>query len=208
METQNRHHLLLVKAFRVPKWTRALLADSKQHSHSARSSSLHSLVSGQTIDETDSTKSCGVMGKLLPSILSKTHTKVFLALAYLGYVGLSAHGMTMLQEGVPLAKLVSAKSEASQFFNARDKYFRQNPYRLQVVIGGPLDYSDPQVRTEVDSLLSKVTNSPHIDSSGAFDENWLDMLDQAMEIKSRFDGKATLNSEEEFVIQLKELMAR
>ena len=192
----------------MPKWTRALLADSKQQSNSARSSSLHSLVSGQTIDETDSTKSCGVMAKLLPNVLSKTATKIILASIYLGYVGLSAYGMTMLQEGVPLAKLVSGKSQASQFFNARDKYFRQNPYRLQIVIGGPLDYLDPLVRTEIDSLLSKVTNSPHIDSSGAFDENWLDMLDQAMKIKSRFDGKTTLSTEEEFVIQLKELMAR
>ena len=45
-----------------------------------------------------------------------------------------------------MSKLVSPDSYAVGFYAARDDLFREHPYRFQVMLDGPADYSDPEVK--------------------------------------------------------------
>ncbi|CAB4064133.1 unnamed protein product [Lepeophtheirus salmonis] len=79
----------------------------------------------------------------LPNILNKVYAKVIVIALYLTY--LTSFILIILnntKEGLDRSKLSRYDSFLSSYYKAEDNYFRQNPYRFQVVFTEALDYSN------------------------------------------------------------------
>jgi hypothetical protein len=64
--------------------------------------------------------------------ITKTWVKVTVILVFLAYLGVSAYGITTMEEGLRLERLYSEDSYLHQFYVNQNKYFRAYPYRVQV----------------------------------------------------------------------------
>ena len=114
--------------------------------------------------------------------LSKTSTKTMVFLAFGCYVAISLLGVAKLELGLDKQRLVSDHSSLVPYFRAQDRYFRDFPYRLQLVIPDPLDYHNRTVQTQVFDLLHKLEELPLVSNITDFRQSWLHVfLDLARE---------------------------
>ena len=92
-------------------------------------------------------------------------------LVFLGYLGISLWGSTLIGFGFPEEKLVRDGSEASQYYKLISEYFSSTP-RITMIVTSKIDYSDPDVQYDLEYALSAMEFNEHI-----FDkehtESWL-----------------------------------
>lgn len=55
----------------------------------------------------------------------------------------AGYGLTQIQEGLERRKLSKEDSYSVKFFDLEDEFYREFPYRMQVIVTGDLNYSDP-----------------------------------------------------------------
>ena len=103
-------------------------------------------------------------------------TKMMILLTFITYVVLACWGLSKLEEGLDRSKLTTNSSPLAEYFLVEEQYFRDNPYRLQLVIATPLDYSDVQVQKQVLDLIQKLEDLPFVSRDPAFRQSWLHMV--------------------------------
>ncbi|KAL4113456.1 hypothetical protein QTP88_017073 [Uroleucon formosanum] len=104
--------------------------------------------------------------------LNQWYVKIMVLLVFAGYLAGALYGTTTIQEGLQRRKLSRADSYSIEFYDRDDFYFREFPYRIQVIIAGELDYWDVDVQNEIENLTKTFENSTFI-SSPLYTESWL-----------------------------------
>ncbi|XP_057336160.1 patched domain-containing protein 3 [Microplitis mediator] len=118
------------------------------------------------------------------------------------YLAGALYGLTNLKEGLERRKLSKEDSYSIVFYDREDFYFREFPYRIQVIVSGNYNYSDPEIQSQMENLTSTLEANPYI-SSPLYSENWLrDYLSYLEENKDFLNF--TVDTEEGFIKALKE----
>lgn len=93
-----------------------------------------------------------------------------------------------------------------KFFDLEDEFYREFPYRIQVILTGDLNYSDPNTQNEIEKLTEAFESTSYVTSS-LYTESWLrtflDFLDRNREFLN-----VTIDSEQDFIDAMKEVNIR
>ncbi|XP_043232014.1 patched domain-containing protein 3-like [Amphibalanus amphitrite] len=95
--------------------------------------------------------------------LNKPAVKALVIVAFLCYLGVAIWGCTMVREGLDRRKLSRDDSYAIHAYEVEDRYFRMHPYRIQVVVEGEYNYSDPVLQDQMSTLVDTFKNSTFVD---------------------------------------------
>lgn len=76
------------------------------------------------------------------SIVNNTFCKFLILLIFGIYLAGAFYGITTIKEGLERRKLSKEDSYSVKFFDLEDEYYREFPYRMQVIVAGELDYSN------------------------------------------------------------------
>lgn len=129
-------------------------------------------------------------------VLNNGWTKFFVMLLFCGYLAVSSWGVSQLREGLERRKLSRYDSYSVTYYDTDDKYFREYPYRVNVVISGLYDYSSPEVQEGLERLLRELENTTFIDPF--YTESWLrDFLDYVRRNKDY--SPIDISNEESFI---------
>ncbi|XP_012253050.2 patched domain-containing protein 3 [Athalia rosae] len=88
------------------------------------------------------------------------------------YLGGALYGLTTLKEGLDRRKLSKEDSYSVAFYDKEDFYFREFPYRIQVIISGEQNYSDPIIQQQIENLTRSLEASSYI-STPIYTESWI-----------------------------------
>uniref|UniRef100_A0A182SE08 Uncharacterized protein n=1 Tax=Anopheles maculatus TaxID=74869 RepID=A0A182SE08_9DIPT len=97
-------------------------------------------------------------------ILNKGWTKTLILVIFAGYLGGACFGLTKIKEGLERRKLSKADSYSVKFFDLEDEYYREFPYRIQVIVTGDLNYSDPHTQLQIEELMQSLENTSYVTS--------------------------------------------
>nr|XP_045593830.1 patched domain-containing protein 3-like [Procambarus clarkii] len=137
------------------------------------------------------------------SFLNIPAVKAVVIVLFLVYLGVAFWGCTMLDEGLERRRLSRDDSYSVEFYEREDKYFREFPYRVQVVITGDLNYSDPETQKDLMALHKEFESTPYSIGS-LYTESWLRAWLGFVERNKDFLD-INITSEEDFCAELKEL---
>lgn len=102
-----------------------------------------------------------------------------------------------MKEGLERRKLSKDDSYSVKFFDLEDEFYREFPYRIQVILTGDLNYSDPTTQKEIEKVMETLESTSYVTSS-MYTESWLrtflDFLDRNHEFLN-----ITINSEQDFI---------
>ncbi|XP_023324202.1 patched domain-containing protein 3 [Eurytemora carolleeae] len=110
---------------------------------------------------------------VLAPLISNKLSQLVIILAFTAYLAVAVYGITQLTEGLERKKLVGDFSYALPFFQSEDDFFRDNPYRLQIVVHETLDYSNKTVQGQVLNMIHQLEDSGVISNMTAFRQSWL-----------------------------------
>ncbi|OWR54203.1 Ptc-related protein [Danaus plexippus plexippus] len=139
----------------------------------------------------------------MANLLNNSFVKALVILIFLGYLAGAGYGVTNLKEGLERRKLSKVDSYSVEFFDREDLYYREFPYRIQVVISGKYNYSDPKIQDEVEILTQRLENTSYI-SNSLYTESWLRTFVNYVERNNDYLN-ISIDSEEDFIKNLKEL---
>ncbi|XP_076684243.1 patched domain-containing protein isoform X2 [Andrena cerasifolii] len=109
----------------------------------------------------------------LAVLLNCRPVKVVVIAIFACYLAGALYGLTTLREGLDRRKLSKNDSYSIVFYDKQDYYFREFPYRIQVVVSGEYDYSDPVIQQQMENLTRSLEASSYISSAPIFTESWL-----------------------------------
>lgn len=75
--------------------------------------------------------------------INNNYIKVLILLIFSIYLLGAGYGLTQIKEGLERRKLSKEDSYSVKFFDLEDEFYREFPYRMQVIVTGDLNYSDP-----------------------------------------------------------------
>ncbi|KAL1137711.1 hypothetical protein AAG570_009407 [Ranatra chinensis] len=139
----------------------------------------------------------------LSRYLSWWFVKVVVLCVFAVYLAGALYGLTTLQEGLQRRKLSRADSYSIEFYDREDYFFREFPYRMQVVISGALNYSDPVVQDQIENLTRTFERSPFI-SNSLYTESWLRSFVSYIRRNQEYLN-VSIDTEPEFIKTLNEL---
>lgn len=91
----------------------------------------------------------------LAAVINNKFWKAVILLAFAVYLLGAGYGLTQIEEGLERRKLSKEDSYSVRFFDLEDEFYREFPYRMQVIIAGEMNYSDPvSVGARLDCLSS------------------------------------------------------
>ncbi|KAH0552327.1 patched domain-containing protein 3 [Cotesia glomerata] len=137
----------------------------------------------------------------LAAFLNCPAVKALVILLFGAYLIGALYGLTTLKEGLERRKLSKEDSYSIVFYDREDLYFREFPYRIQVIVSGNYNYSDPVVQAQMESLMSALEGTPYI-SNPLYSESWLRSFLAYIEDNKDYLN-TTLDSEESFIKSLK-----
>ncbi|KAK6620311.1 hypothetical protein RUM44_006712 [Polyplax serrata] len=137
------------------------------------------------------------------TFLNKWQVKVMVLLAFAAYLVGACYGITTLKEGLQRRKLSRADSYSVEFYDREDYYFREFPYRIQVIVSGELNYSDPNTQNEIERLTQTFENSSFV-SNSLYTESWVRSFTSYVR-RNGEDLNVTIDTEEDFISNLKSL---
>lgn len=79
-------------------------------------------------------------------IVNNSYMKVIILFIFAIYLCGAAFGITQIKEGLERRKLSKEDSYSVKFFDLEDEYYREFPYRMQVIVIGELDYSNKVIQ--------------------------------------------------------------
>ncbi|XP_039297069.1 patched domain-containing protein 3-like [Nilaparvata lugens] len=135
--------------------------------------------------------------------LNKWQVKMLILLVFMAYLAGACYGITCIKEGLQRRKLSKADSYSIEFYDREDFYFREFPYRMQVILSGPLNYSDPVVQQEVENLTRTFEASPYI-STSLYTESWLRSFVSYVERNADYLN-VSISTEPDFIKALHEI---
>lgn len=109
---------------------------------------------------------------VLATALNKPFVKLLVILVFLVYLAIGIYGCSVIKEGLDRRKLSRDDSYSVQFYDFEDKYFREYPYRIQVVVNETYNYADPKTQTMIENMLQRFEKSPYVADS-SMTESWL-----------------------------------
>jgi patched domain-containing protein len=135
--------------------------------------------------------------------VNKSWVKVFIILTFAAYLAGACYGVTQIEEGLERRKLSKSDSYSVKFFDLEDDYYREFPYRIQVIITGDLNYSDPITQMTIEDVMQQLENTSYVTSS-IYTESWLRTF---LSFAERSDYlNMTVGSEADFIEALKEVL--
>lgn len=84
-----------------------------------------------------------------------------------------------------------------KFFDLEDEFYREFPYRIQVILTGDLNYSDPKTQNEIEKLVETFESTSYVTSS-LYTESWLRAFLTFLDSNQEFLN-ITINSEQDFI---------
>lgn len=109
----------------------------------------------------------------LAAALNCRPIKIIVILIFGCYLAGALYGLTTLREGLDRRKLSKNDSYSIVFYDRQDYYFREFPYRIQVVVSGEYNYSDPVIQEQMENLTRSLEASKYISSAPIYTESWL-----------------------------------
>lgn len=109
----------------------------------------------------------------LAAALNCRPVKAIIILIFAVYLAGALYGLTTLEEGLDRRKLSKNDSYSIVFYDRQDYYFREFPYRIQVVVNGEYNYSDPVIQQQVENLTRALEASSYISSDPIYTGSWL-----------------------------------
>lgn len=132
--------------------------------------------------------------------------KALILLTFAVYLGGALYGITQIKEGLERRKLSKEDSYSVKFFDLEDEYYREFPYRVQVILTGDLYYSDTNTQGRIEHLIGTLENTSYVTSS-LYTESWLRSFLSFVDRNSEFLN-ITIDTEQEFIDALKEVCSR
>lgn len=136
-------------------------------------------------------------------IINNGWMKALIIVAFGGYLAGAGYGLTQIEEGLERRKLSKEDSYSVKFFDLEDDYYREFPYRIQVVFTGDLNYSDPVTQNQIEEVTARLENTSYVTSS-LYTESWLRSFLSFVDRNSDFLN-VTIDTEEDFIAALKEV---
>jgi len=109
----------------------------------------------------------------LAPFINKPVNKALIIIVFLAYLGASIYGILKLEDGLERRKLVGHNSYAKPFFDTEDKFFRDNPYRFQIVIDEPIEYWNKTVRDQYFDIVHELEDTKFILADSKYRQSWL-----------------------------------
>ncbi|XP_070065886.1 patched domain-containing protein 3 isoform X2 [Drosophila virilis] len=138
----------------------------------------------------------------LAAVINNKWCKIIIILAFASYLAGACYGVTQIKEGLERRKLSREDSYSVEFFDREDDYYREFPYRMQVIIAGPLNYSDPLVQEQMENLTSTLEHTSYVTSS-LYTESWLRSFLSFLDRNNDYLNE-TIDDEESFIEAVKE----
>lgn len=137
------------------------------------------------------------------SIINNNWMKAIIIVTFIGYLCGAGYGLTQIKEGLERRKLSKADSYSVKFFDLEDEYYREFPYRIQVLITGDLNYSDPSTQWKIEQITEQLENTSYVTSS-LYTESWLRTFLSFVERNNDFLN-VTIDNELDFIAALREV---
>lgn len=137
------------------------------------------------------------------SCINKGWVKCCVIVIFAMYLAGACYGITNLEEGLERRKLAKADSYSVNFFDLEDEYYREFPYRIQVIVTGDMNYSDPFTQMQIEETLQKLENTSYV-TSPIYTESWLRSFLSYVERNNDYLN-LTLDSEQAMIDALKEV---
>ncbi|KAH9421434.1 Hedgehog receptor [Dermatophagoides pteronyssinus] len=109
---------------------------------------------------------------VLAESLNRPLVKLLVIGVFLIYLCIGIYGCSVIKEGLDRRKLSRDDSYSIQFYDFEDKYFREYPYRIQVVVNETMNYADPKIQQQIEEMLQRFEDSPYV-SDRSMTESWL-----------------------------------
>lgn len=138
----------------------------------------------------------------LSCVINNSWCKLIIILIFATYLAGACYGITQIKEGLERRKLSREDSYSVEFFDREDDYYREFPYRMQVIITGDLNYSDPMVQDQIEELTRNLENTSYVTSS-LYTESWLRSFVSFVDRNNDYLN-LTLDTEQEFIEAVKE----
>ncbi|XP_013119437.1 patched domain-containing protein 3 [Stomoxys calcitrans] len=138
----------------------------------------------------------------LSAIINNNWCKLLIILIFGTYLAGACYGITQIKEGLERRKLSRADSYSVEFFDREDEFYREFPYRMQLIITGDLNYSDPMVQDQIEELTRNLENTSYVTSS-LYTESWLRSFISFVDRNNDYLN-LTLDTEQEFIDAVKE----
>ncbi|XP_076180342.1 patched domain-containing protein isoform X1 [Ptiloglossa arizonensis] len=136
----------------------------------------------------------------LAAALNCRPIKIIIILIFACYLAGALYGLTTLEEGLDRRKLSKNDSYSIIFYDRQDYYFREYPYRIQVVVSGEYNYSDPVIQQQMENLTKSLESSSYISSHSIFTESWLRNF---LNYMNYYQLESNITDEKSFVTALK-----
>ncbi|XP_074031747.1 patched domain-containing protein [Leptinotarsa decemlineata] len=138
----------------------------------------------------------------LGAVLNNGCVKFIVIIVFAVYLLGAGYGITQIEEGLERRKVAKNDSYAIEFFDREDDYYREFPYRVQVIVSGQYDYSDPNIQRQVEELTRTFENTSYI-SDTLYTESWLRSFIEYTE-RNRDYLNLTVDNKKGFTDALKE----
>ncbi|XP_071554205.1 patched domain-containing protein 3 [Temnothorax nylanderi] len=109
----------------------------------------------------------------LAAALNYRPVKAIIILIFICYLLGALYGLTTLKEGLERRKLSKEDSYSIAFYDREDLYFKEYSYRIQVVVSGEYNYSDPIIQEQMENLTRSLEATKYISSDSVYTESWL-----------------------------------
>lgn len=135
------------------------------------------------------------------NFVNKGWVKAMIILIFAAYLGGACYGLTQIKEGLERRKLSKSDSYSVKFFDLEDDFYREFPYRIQVIITGDMNYSDPFTQMQIEDAMQQLENTSYVTSS-IYTESWLRTFLSFVERSEYLN--ISVGTEQEFIDALKE----
>ncbi|KAL7632548.1 UNVERIFIED_CONTAM: hypothetical protein RMT77_017115 [Armadillidium vulgare] len=134
--------------------------------------------------------------------LNNPFVKGVVVISFMFYLAGAIYGFLEVKEGLERRRLSRYDSYSVEFYDMEDKYFREYPYRIQVILHDDINYSDLHTKQLILSLHEKLENLPYI-APKIYTESWIRGWYEFLDQNSQF---INLNVSEEvgFISNLRE----
>lgn len=137
------------------------------------------------------------------TFVNKSWVKAIIILIFAAYLGGACYGLTQIKEGLERRKLSKSDSYSVKFFDLEDDFYREFPYRIQVIVTGDLNFSDPITQMQIEDAMQRLENTSYVTSS-IYTESWLRTFLSFVERSEYLN--VSVGTEQDFIDSLKEVI--
>eukprot|EP00004_Rigifila_ramosa_P025097 TRINITY_DN743_c0_g1_i1.p1 TRINITY_DN743_c0_g1~~TRINITY_DN743_c0_g1_i1.p1 ORF type:complete len:950 (+),score=245.10 TRINITY_DN743_c0_g1_i1:223-2850(+) len=103
-----------------------------------------------------------------PFIINRKPVKYFLLALFATALALGIYSTTILEEGMEATDILPLDSYVNDFFESFESEFPDLGVFFSVVTGDEVDYTDPQIQTEIENLTVEISQLPSVSAVTVF----------------------------------------